>query len=190
MLTLLVAANTMVARLQCAHSVCCPARGIVPLADNFKQKTPLVYLAIPRIFVGYHFISAAIPKLTGGFTNGRALSAELLKSVVKDPIGLHRAFIQGFVIPHAGFFSHLVAYGEMAIGISLVVGCLVRVSSFFGAFHNLNILLAIAIPNGGAQVALNGVFIAAHITFLFSSAGLVLGLDAFLKKWFPHTVFF
>jgi thiosulfate dehydrogenase (quinone) large subunit len=162
----------------------------VSLAANFKQKTALVYLAIPRIFVGYHFISVAIPKLTRGFTNGQDLPAELLKSVAKDPIGLHRAFIQGLVIPHAGFFSYLVPYGELAIGISLVVGCLVRVSSSFGAFHNLNILLAIAIPNGGAQVAVNAVFIASHIAFVLSSAGLVLGLDALLKKWFPRSSLF
>jgi thiosulfate dehydrogenase [quinone] large subunit len=162
----------------------------VPFAANFKQKTALVYLAIPRIFVGYHFISVAIPKLTRGFTNGEDLPAQLLKSVARDPIGLHRAFIQGFVIPHAGFFSYLVVYGELAIGISLVLGCLVRVSSFFGAFHNLNILLAVAIPSGGAQAAVNAVFIAAHIAFVFSSAGLVLGLDALLKKWFPRSLLF
>jgi thiosulfate dehydrogenase [quinone] large subunit len=162
----------------------------VPFAANFKQKTALVYLAIPRIFVGYHFISVAIPKLTRGFTNGEDLPAQLLKSVLRDPIGFHRAFIQGFVIPHAGFFSYLIPYGELAIGISLVVGCLVRVSSFFGAFHNLNILLAVAIPNGGAQAAINAVFIAAHIAFVLSSAGCVLGLDALLKKWFPRSSLF
>jgi thiosulfate dehydrogenase [quinone] large subunit len=162
----------------------------VSLADNFRQKTALLYLAIPRIFVGYHFISVAIPKLTGEFTSGQNLSAELLKSLAKDPIGLHRAFIQGWVIPHAGLFGVLVAYGELAIGISLVLGCLVRISSFFGAFHNLNILLAIAIPTGGAQVAVNGVFIGAHIAFVLSSAGRVLGFDALLKKRFPRSSLF
>ena len=151
---------------------------------------PLVYLAIPRFFVGYHFLSVSLPKLTHGFTNGDDLPAQLVKSVVKDPIGLHRAFIEGFVIPHAGFFSYLVAYGEVAIGISLVAGCLVRVSSFFGAFHNLNILLAIAIPNGGAQVAVNGVFIAAHIAFVLASAGRVLGVDCLLGKRFPRSPLF
>lgn len=160
------------------------------LAEHFTQKTSLLYLAIPRIFVGYHFISVAIPKLTHGFTGGEELPAQLLKSVARDPIGFHRAFIQGFVLPHAGFFSYLVPYGELAIGISLVLGCLVRVSSFFGAFHNLNILLAIALPNGGAQAAVNGVFIAAHIAFVGASAGRALGVDALFKKRFPRSPLF
>ncbi len=162
----------------------------MPLTDQFKQSTLLLYLAIPRIFVGYHFIDVALPKLTRGFTNGEDLPAQLLKSVAKDPFGWHRDFIQGFVIPHSGFFSYLVPYGELAIGISLILGCLVRLSSTFGAFHNLNILLAIAIPGGGANVAINGTFIALHLVFVFASAGRVLGLDAVFRKTYPQSWFF
>jgi thiosulfate dehydrogenase (quinone) large subunit len=162
----------------------------VSFAEDFNQKTLLLYLAIPRIFVGYHFISVAVPKLTRGFTNGEDLPAELLKSAAKDPFGWHRAFIEGFVVPHSGFFSYLVPYGELAIGISLLVGCLVRLSSAFGAFHNLNILLAIAIPNGGAQPAVNVTFIGLHLMFLLASAGRVFGLDAILRKAFPRSWLF
>lgn len=161
------------------------------LADNFRQRTPLVYLAIPRIFVGYHFISVALPKLARGFTNGADLPAQLLKTVGKDPIGWHRLFIQGFVVPHSGFFSYLIPYGELAIGISLVVGCLVRLSSAFGAFHNLNILFAVALGGGGgAQTAINVIFISLHVVFIFASAGRSLGLDAILKKIFPRSSLF
>jgi hypothetical protein len=61
------------------------------------------------------------------------LTAQLAK-VGGDPIGWHRDFILHVVVPHAHFFGYLVAYGEIAIGISLLVGCLVRISSSFGAF--------------------------------------------------------
>ena len=155
--------------------------------DYLTARTRLVYVAIPRIFVGYHFISVALPKLARGFTSGNDLPAQLMRGIAKDPIGLHREFIEGFVLPHAGFFSYLVPYGELAIGISLLVGCLVRVSSAFGAFHNLNILLALAIPGGGAQIAVNSTFIALQIVFIMSSAGRSLGLDGILKKLFPRS---
>lgn len=158
--------------------------------DYILQRTRLVYLAIPRMIVGYHFISVALPKLARGFTNGNDLPAQLMRGIAKDPIGLHREFIEGFVMAHNGFFSYLVPYGELAIGISLLVGCLVRVSSAFGAFHNLNILLAVAIPGGGAQIAINTIFIALQITFIMSSAGRSLGLDAVLKKLFPRSSLF
>jgi thiosulfate dehydrogenase [quinone] large subunit len=160
------------------------------LTQNFKQSTYLGYLAILRIAVGYHFLVVALPKITGGFLKGHALPEELAKTVVKDPFAFHRAFIIGFVIPHAHFFSYLVAFGETAIGISLILGCLVRLSSSFGAFHNLNILLSIAIANGGAQVGINRIFIVLHLMFVFSSAGRSLGLDGILKRWFPNSKLF
>jgi thiosulfate dehydrogenase [quinone] large subunit len=155
-----------------------------------KQTTYLLYLAIPRIFVGYHFIGVAWAKLSRGFLNGKDLSAQLLQTVGKDPVGWHRHFILGFVLPHSAFFSYLVPLGELAIGISLVLGCLVRLSSLFGAFHNLNILFAIALASSGAQVAVNEIFIVLHLMFVFASAGRVIGMDCILKKGFPRSWLF
>jgi thiosulfate dehydrogenase (quinone) large subunit len=160
------------------------------LADNFKQKTYLGYLAILRIAVGYHFLTAAWPKVTGKFLNGQTLADELAKTAVKDPFAWHRSFILGLVVPHAHFFSHLVAFGELAIGLSLLFGCLVRISAAFGAFHNLNILLSIAIANGGPQLGINRIFILLQLVFVFSSPGLSFGLDGLLKRWFPNSRLF
>lgn len=160
------------------------------LSTNFKQPTYLGYLAIVRIVVGYHFITAAWPKITGPFLKGHILPEELAKTVGKDPFAWHRAFITGVVIPHPHFFSNLVAFGEMAIGISLLVGCLVRISSLFGAFHNFNILLSIAVANGAAQLGINRIYIVLHLIFVITSAGRSLGLDGFLHERFPRSKLF
>jgi uncharacterized membrane protein YphA (DoxX/SURF4 family) len=160
------------------------------LSTNFKQPSYLGYIAILRIVVGYHFITAAWPKITGAFILGHVLPEDLMKTVGKDPFAWHRAFITGVVIPHAHFFSHLVAYGEMAIGLSLLFGCLVRISSLFGAFHNLNILLSIAIANGAAQLGINRIYIVMHIVFVITSAGRALGIDGILRRWFPRAKIF
>ena len=130
--------------------------------QNFQQNTYLGYLAIVRIMVGYHFLGASWGKISRGFWSGESLPRQLATTVVDDPIALHRAFIETVVIPNPAFFSSLVAFGELAIALSLLSGCLVRVASSFGAFHNLNIYLAIAIPNGGPQVGLNRIFIVLH----------------------------
>jgi thiosulfate dehydrogenase (quinone) large subunit len=159
-------------------------------AHNFKQGTYLGYLAILRIAVGYHFLTAAVPKLTSKFLTGKGLAEELVKTVVKDPFAWHRSFILDFVVPHAHAFSHLIAFGELAIGISLILGCLVRISASFGAFHNLNILLAIAIANGGPQLGINRLFIILQVVFVFASAGRSLGLDGLLKRKFPKSELF
>jgi thiosulfate dehydrogenase [quinone] large subunit len=160
------------------------------IASNFKQSTYLGYLAILRIAVGYHFLTAALPKVTEKFLMGHMLAEELAKTALKDPFAWHRAFILGFVVPHAHSFSYLVAFGELAIGISLLLGCLVRISALFGAFHNLNILLSIAIANGGPQLGINRIFIFLQLIFVLSSAGRSLGLDGLLKKRFPNCKLF
>lgn len=69
-------------------------------------------------------------------------------------------------------------------------GCLVCVSAAFGVFNNLNILLAIAIPAGGAQVPINLYFITAELVFISSAAGRSLGLDGLLKSAFPRSPLF
>ena len=155
------------------------------LAENFRQNTALGYVAILRIMVGYHFLVVGLGKLTGGFLSGEALP-RTLSGVADDPISWHRDFILGVVVPNADVFSYLVCFGELAIAFSLLSGCLVRISSLFGAFYNLNIYLAVAIPSGGAQVGINRIFIILHLVFVAVSAGRALGLDGYLKKKFPR----
>jgi thiosulfate dehydrogenase [quinone] large subunit len=163
--------------------------GSVSLWNHFNQRTYLGYLAIPRIAVGYFFIQVGWAKLNPRFLSGQLLVAQLGRAA-SDPISWHRDFILHTVIPHAHLFGYLVCFGEIAIGVSLVLGCLVRVSSCFGAFHNLNIYLAIAIPNGGPMVGLNRIYIILHLMFVFASAGRSLGLDGILKKRFPRSWLF
>jgi uncharacterized membrane protein YphA (DoxX/SURF4 family) len=161
----------------------------VTLREHLKQSTYLIYLAIPRIVVGGFFLEFGWEKLTPRGLSGEQMARQLARAT-GDPIAFHRDFILHFVVPHARFFSHLVAFGEIAIGISLILGCLVRVSSTFGVFHNLNIYFAVAIPGGGAQIGLNRIFIVLQIMFVLASAGRVLGLDGLLKKWFPRSWLF
>ncbi len=153
------------------------------LKKQFRQKTFLAYLAIVRIFVGYHFISVSWGKVSGTFLSGEALP-RMLADVSDDPFMWHQDFLSGVVIPNPVFFSYLVAFGELAIGISLVLGCLVRVSSLFGAFHMINIYLAIGIPRGGATLGLNRTFIVCLLVFAVAGAGGALGVDAILKRKF------
>ena len=153
-------------------------------------QVPRYLLAIPRILVGYHFLTVGWAKVSPAFLTGERLARQLSEGVAADPVGIHRAFIKGLVIPNAHFFSYLVAYGEVAIGLSLLAGCLVRVSSSFGAFHNLNIYLTVAYAGGGVQLALNRLYIALHVVFVMAAAGRSLGLDGWLKKRFPKAWWF
>lgn len=60
--------------------------------------------------------------------------------------------LQKAVLPHATTMAFLVAYGELAIGLALVLGVLVRVASGFGFFYMLSLLFSSNYP--GAHVPL------------------------------------
>ncbi len=58
--------------------------------------------------------------------------------------------LQGFVLPHAAIVAYLAAYGELAIGLALVSGLLVRLASACGAIYMLALLFSSNYPGAGA----------------------------------------
>jgi uncharacterized membrane protein YphA (DoxX/SURF4 family) len=58
--------------------------------------------------------------------------------------------LRGFVLPHATSIAFLVAYGELAIGIALVLGFLVRSASLCGVIFMLTMLFSSDYPGAGA----------------------------------------
>ena len=50
--------------------------------------------------------------------------------------------LRHFVLPHATPIAFLVAYGELAIGLALILGVLVRPASIFGLLFMLTLLFS------------------------------------------------
>ena len=106
-----------------------------------------------RLFLGFSWIEAGWHKATGGgwLDGGSALAAYWANAVklpeppARPPISFewYRDFIN-FLLSghHEAWFAWLVAIGEMAVGIGLLVGALVGIAAFFGALMNMSFLLA------------------------------------------------
>src|ERR1700675_4945240 len=60
--------------------------------------------------------------------------------------------LRGFVLPHATLIAFLVAYGEFAIGLALVLGLLVRTASVFGIIFMLTLLFSSNYPGPHAPL--------------------------------------
>src|ERR1700746_50099 len=54
--------------------------------------------------------------------------------------------LEHVVLPHATLIAFLVAYGELAIGLALVMGILVRTASAFGLLYMLSLLFSSNYP--------------------------------------------
>ncbi len=105
-----------------------------------------------RLYAGYEWFSAGVEKLgspawTGphaGAAIGGFVSGALRKTAGTHPdvTGWYADFLRSFVLPHAATWSWLVALGEIAVGIGLVLGLLTGIAAFFGGLMNANYLLA------------------------------------------------
>ena len=60
--------------------------------------------------------------------------------------------LKSFVLPHATAIAFLVAYGELAIGISLVLGAWVRAASVCGLIYMLTLLFSSNYPGPHAAL--------------------------------------
>lgn len=107
---------------------------------------------ITRVYVGWQWIEAGWEKFGNpawtGPQAGTALSGFLHGALQKaggahpDVSGWYAALIQNVALPHTAFISYLVTYGELAVGIGLILGIFTGIAAFFGTFMNLNYLFA------------------------------------------------
>jgi len=58
--------------------------------------------------------------------------------------------LRGFVLRHATSIAFLVAYGELAIGLALVFGIMIRSASFCGLIFMLTMLFSSDYPGAAA----------------------------------------
>ena len=60
--------------------------------------------------------------------------------------------LRGLVLPHATPIAFLVAYGELAIGVALLIGVCVRPASAFGILYMLSLLFSSNYPGAHAPL--------------------------------------
>lgn len=104
-------------------------------------------LAILRIGVGALFLIFAEYKVFGTqFTLHGGFQFWINRFLEDGAYPFMKPILKNFVLPHATPLAFLVAYGELAIGISLVTGIFVRAASFFGLVFMLSLLFSANYP--------------------------------------------
>jgi thiosulfate dehydrogenase (quinone) large subunit len=93
--------------------------------------------------------------------------------------------LRGFVLAHATPIAFLVAYGELAIGIALVFGILVRPASLAGLVFMLTLLFSSDYPGAGAAFwqyfgasLSHSVFLLCFVAFLIGRADAMWSVQA------------
>ncbi|PIR88162.1 MAG: hypothetical protein COU10_00605 [Candidatus Harrisonbacteria bacterium CG10_big_fil_rev_8_21_14_0_10_45_28] len=105
-----------------------------------------------RLYVGYEWLLAGWGKITSpawiGSDAGSAIGGFVRGAIAKSS-GAHPAvqiwyarFLDNLVLPNTTLFSYVITFGELLIGIALILGLFTAIAAFFGAFMNLNFMLA------------------------------------------------
>jgi thiosulfate dehydrogenase (quinone) large subunit len=123
---------------------------------------------ILRLWLGYQWLQAAWGKWTeggwvgkgaGGAVKGFAQGA-IAQTTGEHPqvTGWYADFLENVVVPNAAVFSYLVIFGEMLVGIALVLGVFTGIAAFFGVFMNASYMFA-GVAGANPLMAIVGVLL-------------------------------
>lgn len=136
-----------------------------------------------RVWLGWQWLSAGWGKFNTGWIGDKAgvVIGGFFKGVLADAASAHpdvpgwyASFIQNFALQHAVFFSYMITFGEIAIGLGLILGAFTGIAAFFGTFMNLNFIFS-------GVVAINPLMLVAQLFLILAwrNAGWI-GLDMWL----------
>lgn len=164
----------------------------------FANTVTAWFWLVVRLYVGYEWLIAGWAKVQSpvwvGDKAGVAVSGFLNGALQKtsgahpDVQGWYAWFIQTIGLPNAEVLSYIVAYGEVLVGVALILGLFTGIAAFFGSFMNLNFLLS-------GAVSLNPVLFILQLFLILAwrVAGWV-GLDRYVlpklgTPWEPGSMF-
>lgn len=138
-----------------------------------------VLLLFARLYLGYEWLMAGYEKVTKGFD-----ASGFLKFASTLSKGAHPAvqswwsdFLTGFAIPNAGFFTHVIPYAELAVGLGLLLGCFTTLAGFFALVMNFAFMFS-GSTSTNVQMALLTIFVVVAGT----NAGRI-GVDRFVLPY-------
>ena len=105
-----------------------------------------------RVYLGSLWLVAGVGKLTepgwifggaGDAVRGFAQGAMAQTTGEHAQVtGWYASFLENVAIPLAPVFSILVVFGEIAVGLALILGLFTGIAAFFGGFMNASFLFA------------------------------------------------
>jgi|SRR3989344_5937001 len=154
------------------------------------KKTTWLWLIV-RIYLGWQWIQAGWEKVTNpawvGQSSGSALTG-FLNGALQKSSGDHPAvsdwyawLISNIGLHNTQLISYVVTYGEILVGIALILGLFTGFAAFLGAFMNFNYLFA-----GAVSINPQMILLEFFVILAWRNAGYV-GLDFYILPFlFKH----
>ncbi|WP_043932995.1 DoxX family membrane protein [Bacillus sp. EB01] len=157
--------------------------------NNFLRENNIVaaLLAVLRVYLGYAWFTAGLGKVTGGFD-----ASGFIKGAIANPVkgpdggvvyGWYVDFLQSVALPNIDLFNVLVPWGELLVGLGLMLGCLTTAAMFFGLVMNFAFFFAGTISHNPTDILFGFIILAAG-----ANAG-KYGLDRWVLPYINKAVF-
>jgi thiosulfate dehydrogenase (quinone) large subunit len=153
----------------------------------FASRTAAWIWLVVRLYMASVWLPAGIGKISSGewlFGSGEPMLG-LVSKAIADPgtPAWYASFLQSVVVPNAGLFATLVALGETAVGLGLLLGLLTGIAAFFGVFLNANFVLSGVLSSNPVLIVLG-----ALVMLAWRNAGWI-GLDRLVIPWVHDTFY-
>jgi len=161
--------------------------------EFFKgAKGSWIWLVI-RLYLGYQWLNAGWHKVTGEtpFSAAGMIKGAIAKAVPASPgakpvvQGWWANFLESFALPNIRLFNFMVQYGEVLVGLALIVGFATLFAATMGALMNFAFLMSGTVSTNPNLFALSFLIVA----FGGAYAG-YLGVDYWFRPWFRSKLSF
>jgi thiosulfate dehydrogenase (quinone) large subunit len=160
------------------------------------MRSPDRWLAIFRIAVGLWFVKAIWQKLSVTLAWGflpiptasdrwlHVMPTLVTRYAEGNPVGFVKEFMLNTVVPNSHVYAQLTAFGEAAVGLGLVLGCLTTLASGVGIFLVLNYGLAVQ-WQGPGQRGFHYLLLVSFVIILAARGGRTWGVDGWVRAKRP-----
>ncbi len=101
-------------------------------------------LLVLRLYLGWSWMVAGWGKVTGNFDAAGYLQGAVGKATGEHPAvqGWWAVFLENVAIPNVGLFNILVSWGELLVGIALLLGTFTTFAALMGILMNFAFLFS------------------------------------------------
>ncbi|HJZ86080.1 MAG TPA: DoxX family membrane protein [Polyangia bacterium] len=138
---------------------------------------------LTRMVVGGIMLREGVGKLQAGFGANEGARGFIEQNLhAGATFHFYRGFLEHTVLPHIKLFSYLVMFGELSVGVLLLLGLLTRWAALVGLWMMVNFALT---QGAGFEPANTWAFALLFFVLASSGAGRVLGVDGWLRGRVP-----